>query len=151
MQGNNNLQNQIADLKQITNALASELHTHEYGPAFAFITFIFNKIDNCVAILDEHQKMIFVNDASVKLAKECGEDATSYIGKSCTEIKKCGGMVCESCPVKQVLTTRRVTSTPIKSSYDKQQRTLVCIPLLYDGVSAVILIAGDAYDRRHTK
>ena len=132
------------NLKEITYRIANEIRYKELGPAFKFLQLILNNVrDPAFVISSKSMKILYANKAAKKIVKEkLGK--TNIVGKPCYHIfnrdKMCEDcLVFESIKEKKVMT--RIIQTPNHNPY-----VCTCIPLIYNGVSAVIEIL-DEYEK----
>ena len=52
-------------------------------------------------------------------------------------------MDCKNCPINKSLKTREVSTIPYKSDITGIEYRMLCIPLVFDGVSGVLAILSD--------
>ena len=125
------------DLKKLTFRLATEIKFQELGPEFLMLKLILDNVRDPVLIISSKFEILFANSAAKRLIKE-NLKATNIIGKVCYTLFKRDD-ICDLCPVIESIKARKVITKEIPYlNGDKWLST--CIPLIYNGVSAVIEI-----------
>lgn len=130
-------------LKRLTQELAEEVKYDEKGPLFKLVTLILNNIKSFAAILDDEKRLIWANKMSVKRANKFGIDLVNSYGKKCEKFEICSGK-CKKCPIAKVIKQRKILTNDFKAKLSGKSFTMICIPLLYNGVSGVIVLMGDS-------
>lgn len=137
------LDDNVNNLKRLTQELAEEIHRDEEGRAFKFIKTLFNNIESFVAVVDDECNIIYINPSAVKFAKDNLKlDITK--GDNCLLWIK-DKMFCENCIVKNCMNQKKILNEIMISPNTKLRYWRTCIPLVYNGVSGVIEIA-EKYD-----
>lgn len=122
-------------LKDVTKELAEQLQYGQPGPLFSLVAMIMDNIRSPIAIIDKNYKVLYMNPV---LKDELGRgDEIDHL--TCYQLYFNEGVPCVSCPVRKTLETRKVE---VINYVDVRgdEITTTCIPLIYNGVSAVIKI-----------
>ena len=132
------LEENVNNLKRLTQELAEEIHHKENGNMFKFMKLLFNNIESFVTIVDEDCNMLYLNPSAIKFSKEMvnldmkeGDNCLEWIGD-----KK----FCEDCIVKPCMNQKKILNQVMTSPITHKKYWRTCIPLVYDGVSGVIEI-----------
>ena len=131
----------LAELKRITRELAEEVAYEERGPIFKLVTLVLDKIKSYAAIIGNNHKLIWVNQTAAKQANTHHIDIRSLYGINCKTLNLCSGE-CGDCPVTKSLKTKEVVTSEFKCVKSNDIYNMVCIPLVHNGTSGVIVIMG---------
>ena len=133
----------VEDLRLFTKELAEEVKGNNQGPYWAFLTHLLDRLVTYSAILDKDGNILFLNKAIIKNAgKAFNTDINQFIGMHCKETQLCD-KVCDKCPIKKTYKRKQVLTSEYKCPLTGEISELVCIPLLYDGISGIIVLVGD--------
>lgn len=127
----------LSRLTEITHELAEDIKNRKFGDCLRFVTFLLDNIDTHIVILDEDCKVIFAN----KFARD--NIKIDYLNKTPRELGMCKSFDCKVCPFSSSMAGKKVISRTFTSKTGKKMRML-CLPLLYNGSSGVIVILEDA-------
>jgi len=126
-------------LKKLTEELAKEVDGNLYGgPLFGLMCDYFNTINSYISIVKSDGKILFLNNALIKRMKDLGySDIKKYIGKTCVEIDSSKSFHLDA--IKECAETAKVVvRRDIISKYSNETYDLVCLPLKYNGVLAIV-------------
>ena len=129
----------LSNLKKLTNELAEEIHGNIHaGPLFGLLTEYYDTIDTYVAVIKNDKTVLYLNKAARKRMEELGLNPDDYINEVCAGLKEQCGLV-NNCPLEECVKTKKiVVRHDAKSPVTDIRYTVVCMPLLYNGVSGVI-------------
>ena len=135
----------LTPLRRLTKELAEEIEYEEHGKAWKFITLILNSVNSPAAIIDSDHKLLFINKETIKRHKNIGFEIENEVGKSVRKTRFCKplAMDCSKCPVQLAMDTREVHTIDYKSDITGINYKMLCIPLVFDGVSGVLAILSD--------
>jgi len=135
----------LTPLRRLTKQLAEEIEYDEHGRVWKFITLILESIQSPAAIIDKNHTLLYVNKETFSRFKKVGFDGKKYLGKSIegSEFCKPLGMECDKCPVKLAMDSKEVHTIDYKSFVTGVDYRMICIPLVFDGVSGVLAILSD--------
>jgi hypothetical protein len=133
------LEENVNNLKRLTQELAEEVHHEEYGDAFKYIHLLFDKVESYIVILDNDCKILYLNPSVIKNCKE-KLGISVGVGDNCLKLLKDGKELCKDCVVKTCVNQRKVLNQIIISPNTGIKYWKTCIPLVYNGVSGVIEI-----------
>ena len=131
-------------LKRLTKELAEEVHYAEEGPIFKLVTLLLDNVTTFAVIVDNDKNLIWANKASINNASTAGINIESYYGQDCSKIHLCNGE-CDKCPVTKAVTSKKVHTTFFECVVSHDIYDMICIPLIYDGVSGVIVMMGEKH------
>jgi len=135
----------LSPLKRLTKQLAEEVEYDEHGKVWKFITLILNSVNSPAAIIGADHKLLFINKETIKRHKLMNFDIEGEVGKTLRKSRFCKplGMDCNKCPVKNAMDTKEVHTIDYKSDITGINYKMICIPLIFDGVSGVLAILSD--------
>ena len=135
----------LSSLKRLTKQLAEEIEYDEHGTAWKFITLILDSVNSPSAIIGADHKLLFINNETIKRHNKIGFDIENELGKSVRKTRFCKplGMDCSKCPVQNSMKTKEVYTIDYKSDITGILYRMICIPLVFDGVSGVLVILSD--------
>jgi len=129
----------LTKLKQLEEELRQEIEGNlKEGPLFGMLVSYFDKFGTYIAILKSDRTLIYLNKSARDRIKLCGTNPDDLINKPCMAI---GGEceLSENCSLKECVNTKKVVSkVNVKGFLSDKRYNLVCLPLIYNGVSAVI-------------
>jgi len=126
-----------SNLKKLTFRLATEIKFQELGPEFLMLKLILDNIRDPVFIISLNLEILFANSAAKKLIKKSLK-VSNIVGKTCYTLFNRND-VCDSSPVVESIKAKKVITKEITNP-DGNKWVSTCIPLVYNGVSAVIEI-----------
>ena len=129
----------LTNLKKLTHELSEEIKGNIHaGPLFGLLTSYFDTIDTYVTIIRNDKTVLYLNKAVRERIEELGLDPDDYIDGICIGSKgKCG--LVNNCPLEECIETKKiVVRHDVKSPITDIRYTVVCMPLIYNGVSAVV-------------
>jgi len=135
----------LESLRELTQELAEEVKEHDKGPFWNLITLILDRIDSYVAILSNSKELLWVNKSLICHCNDLNIDIESLIGQDCRKLGFCEEL-CDKCPVYLAKKRKQVVMKPYTCNLSKDTKKLICIPLVYNGVSGIIVILGDAVE-----
>ena len=135
----------LTPLRRLTKELAEEVEYDEHGKVWKLITFILDNVNSPAAIIDKDHILLFQNKSCKERFKKVGFDGEKYIGKSIRDSEFCKpiAMDCSKCPVQLAMDTKEVHTIDYKSFVTGITYKMICIPLVFDGVSGVLAILSD--------
>jgi len=135
----------LEPLSKLTRELAEEIHKKESGLAFKSICIVFDNLKSIISIIDSDCKFIYLNKAAIDYTHDLLKIDIS-IGDHCLKLLGNDSKLCESCSSKKCVNERRIISEVFKSPNTHIKYWKTAIPLIYDGISGVIIILENNYD-----
>jgi hypothetical protein len=133
------LENHIQELENITHKLALEVHRGVHGPTYEFCQLVLNNLQTPALIIGNTYEIIYLNNCARKYIKE-KTDISVRLGKTCYKEVFNLNDVCNGCPVKLAIDNRKVYFVDFISPKTSLKYSVICIPLIYDGVAGAIEI-----------
>jgi len=135
----------LSPLRRLTRELAEEVEYDEHGRAWKFMTLILNSVQSPAAIIGSDHKLLFVNQETIKRHTAHGFEIESEVGKTVRKTRFCKplAMDCSKCPVQKSIDTKEVHTIDYRSDITGILYKMICIPLVFDGVSGVLTILSD--------
>jgi len=126
-------------LKELTYELAEEIQGNLHaGPLFGLLMSYFDTVNTYVSIIRNDKTVLYLNKAARERIEELGLDPDDYIDEVCVGLRDQCGLV-NNCPLEECIETKKiVVRHNIKSPITDIRYTVVCMPLVYNGVSAVV-------------
>lgn len=125
----------LRSLKKITKELANEVLKDDSGPMFQLMTLFFDNIKTPVSIITPDYKLLYMNPIKKKMCLKKMKKGIDYCYKLFFNRKK----ACTYCPVRKTIRSRSVSTYSYDNGDGSKVKT-TCIPLIYNGVSAVVQI-----------
>ena len=131
----------IKRLDNLFDKLAKEIKDDpKGGPIFSMYRTYLNTIDTCVAIVTRDKEVVFINQHIRERLIELGIDPDAMMYSPCLGIQKGCGLI-NDCPVEKAIETNSiVTRCNVDSPISDKKYHVTCMPLKYNGTSAVIEI-----------
>jgi len=129
----------LTNLKLLTQELAEEIKGNFHaGPLFGLLSSYFDTIDTNIAMVRSDKVVLFLNKTTRKRLKELNIDPDKFINSPCIpSVNNCG--LSSNCPLEECVKKKKViTRIDVTSPCSDKHYTVVCLPLKYNGVSAVI-------------
>ena len=133
------LENNIQDLEVITRKLALEVHKGVHGPTYEFCQLVLNNLQTPALIIGNNYEIVYLNDCARQFIEE-KLNVSIRLGKTCYKEAFNLDDVCKGCPVKMAIDNRKVYFVDFLSPKTSLRYSVICIPLIYDGVAGAIEI-----------
>ncbi|MBE3094743.1 MAG: hypothetical protein IMZ52_06890 [Actinobacteria bacterium] len=130
------LEESINNLDRITKEVALEIEHGSSEGILQLVELILDKLDTFGLIIKNDGKIIYVNKSLIAYLKGC--NLTANIGDNVYNSLLGQEIAPEWCPVKKAIESRKIIFDIFTSPKTGNKYRTICIPLLYDGVSAVI-------------
>ena len=141
----------LTRLDDLTNELAQEIHTNKGGHILDLLKFIFDKIDTQIMIIDEDDRILFNNLATIEHFKKHSLNYNTGIKwYEAWNIDKCPetGEPLSNVPHKIAMEKRKVITREFTSPFTGFKCRIIAIPLLYNGISGTICVITPLEDDR---
>ena len=138
-----NLDETLEKLRRSTHNLAIEVKKNTHGPAWDIVTLLLDNVKSPSAILNTNHEIVFINKSTKNIMRANGIKVKDIIGKHARETGLCPQVDCSDCPVNKVLHEKKVSTIKYKGPLDKRAYEMICIPLVYNGISGVITLIGE--------
>ena len=135
----------LLPLRRLTKELSEEIEYDEHGKIWKLITFILDNVGSPAAIINKKHALLYINKNCRERFKELGFDGEKYIGKNIKGSKFCESLLsaCDECPIQKTLDTKEVHTLDFTSKISNINYKMICIPLIFDGVSGVLAILSE--------
>jgi len=136
---------ELNSLKRLTMELAEEIEYDEHGKVWKFITLILDSVNSPAAIIGADHTLLYINKETIKRHAIQGFDIEDELGKTVRKTRFCRPleMDCSKCPIMKSMETKEVYTIDYKSDITGILYKMICIPLVFDGVSGVLAILSD--------
>jgi len=134
----------LSNLKRLTKELAEEIEKDEHGKVWDLVTFILDNIESPATVVSRDHKLLYINKETEKRFAEIGYK-NLHMNKSLKDSPFCKSILgsCKICPIQETLETRKVHTNTFNSHLTGKVYRMVCIPLVFDGISGVLAILSD--------
>ena len=134
-------------LKKLTKELNNEIRNNiESGPVFGMLKSYFDDFETLIVIIRvSDKKVLYMNKATCNKIISIGENPKHFINSPCIGLSMKNCPLKDACPIEECGKTKKVIlRTNVKSPLSENRYHVVCLPLRYNGVSAVIEMWVDA-------
>lgn len=130
----------LTRLKELTEELAREVKNNICaGPLFKLLTQYFEEFETLVCIIRADKYVLYMNKATQDKIRSLGVNPSIYINAPCIGNLENNCPLKGNCPIDECKEQKKVVvRSNVKSPISNNIYDLVCLPLRYNGVSAVI-------------
>lgn len=136
------LEQRINKLDDITKQLALEIKEGNSTNTLKLLEYILDKVNTKAIIVKEDYTILYLNQALEEFFREHNLDIT--VGMNWWERFYNSQSPLDWCPIKKTIESKKVTKQVLNGELTKKKLEIICIPLLYNGVSGVIAFFWEA-------
>ena len=135
-------------LKELTSELALEIESNKHGSFWNLITYVLDSIASPTAIISRNHTLLYINKETQKRFDECSF-TKDYLNKSLLDSEFCKALNdgCDECIIQKTIDTKEVYTIDFYSTITDIRYKMICIPLIFNGVSGVLVILSDKNDK----
>lgn len=134
-----NLKKLTFQLADVTRELAEDIVEKDDGKIWKLFTLVFDNVQSSVVIVSPDLRVLYANPYAKSEALKKA-NVTIHEGGKCYKEFWALKKACKFCSVKRAISKRQIITGRETSTWSGSVFEVTCVPLLHNGVSAVLIL-----------